>query len=626
MTAVRIRDFDLWRAGYAGAIVTIYEAGTTTPATIYAEPTMVTPLANPQTLQTRQDINSQTYGKWAAPVYIDVAYTLSIDNGERSGVERPAITTLDGTDASLAEVTGTRGQEARTLASVVDWFIWAHAFGELSDDVGAAVCTTTLEAAIGAAAAQGGGIVRIPAGNFPFTTLTLPEGVILTGEGTSATTLRSTITSDVITIAGDGAGMVDMTLDGVNVNTGSVGVYAINKVGMRFENCLIRRFATGLRVLGAEGSRWRNFSIAECTVAGDLRGDLDTATSGLGAPFRNMEWDGGAIAFNVTKGLHFRAVDALCENIRLSGVEFTGNLADALILEGVRDLRSEGCWFSDGLRGLHIKDNTTTPLPAVNTAARIDVIGGYFDGGTTGMEIKYEGGCESVTLRRVRQQNVSHNLVSPTNTITRIDCVQDADTSITGLTTYMLSQDSDHGGKLSGVSTGAVDVIAWSEVVPPGSTWLVTAKATARQRNGTGRGRWWVAAGVNRPSATLAYISLTGTFTVAAILTGGTSGASARINADSAGTLTLSDITGTFQNGETITDGTATAVASGTISTTNAALDAGGSVDVIAAVDSLTGTAADVFVSVSGPSAQITVRGDTGLTLDWTVEIDVLKD
>lgn len=626
MTAVRIRDFDLWRAGYAGAIVTVYEAGTTTPATLYAEPTMATLLNNPQTLQTRQDTNGQTYGKFAVPVYVAVAYTLSIDTGERGGVERPPITALDGADVSLALVTGTRGQEARTLASVVDWSIWAQAFGDLSDAVGAAVCTATLQAAIGAAAAQGGGLVRIPAGNFPFTTLTLPEGVVLAGEGASATTLRSTITAAVITIGGDGAGITDLTLDGVNVNTGSVGVYAINKVGMRFENCLVRRFATGLRVLGAEACRWRNFSISECSVAGDLRGDLDAATSGLGAPFRNIEWNGGAIAFNVLKGLHFRAVDALCENIRLAGLEFEGNLADALILEGVRDLRSEGCWFANGLRGLHVLDNITTPLPAINTSARIDVIGGYFDGAATGMEIKYEGECVNITLRRVRQTNISHNLVSPQNAITRIDCIQDALTTITGLKTYLLSQDTDHGGTLSGVTTGAVDVVAWSEAVPPGKTWLVTAKVTARQRNGTGRGRWWVAAGVDRPCATLAYINLTGTFTVAAILTGATSGASARINANAAGTLTISDITGTFQNGETITDGAATATASGTISTSNAALDSGGSVDVIAPVDSLSGTATDVFVSVSGPSAQVTVRGDTALTIDWVVEIDVLKD
>ncbi len=624
-TAVRIRDFDLWRAGYAGAIVTVYAAGTTTPLTLYADPLKAATLTNPQTLQTRQDTNGQTYGKWAAPVYIDAAYTMAIDNGERSGTEVPPITTFAGEDVSSALVTGTRGQNAITITNLADRFIWAQDFGDLSDDAGAATNTTTLEAAIGAAAAQGGGIVRIPAGNFPFNTLTLPEGVIVDGEGISATTLRSTITSNVITLGGDGTGFTNMTLDGVNVNTGSVGVYGLNKVGTRFENFLIRRFATGLRMLGAESSRWRNFSISECSTGADLRGDLDASTSNLGAAFRNMEWDGGGIAFNLIAGIRLRAVDALCENILFSGLEFEGNLTDGLILEGVRDFTWRGCWAADGLRGIHIKDNTTTPLPAVNTTARILIEGGYLDGGSTGMEIKYEGECESVAFQRVRFANVSQNLVSPTNTIHTIDCVQDAGTTITGLTTYLLNQDTDTGGVLTGVTTGAASAIAWTEAVPPRATWLVAAPVFAPQRKGPRRGRGGVGPRVYRPGGTLSYISLTGIFTVAAIVTGGTSGASARINVDALGVLTLSDISGTFQNGETITDGTATATVSGTLATSNAALDAGGSVAVIAAVDSLTGTAATAAITVSGGSAQVTVTGDTGLTLDWTVKVRILR-
>lgn len=625
MSAVRIREFDLWRAGYAGAIVTVYVAGTTTLATLYTGPTMAATLANPQTLGTRQDTNGQTYGKWNAPVYVAVAYTLSIDTGESSGIESPAISTFLGQDISAANAAGTRGQRLQTVSSIIDRFIWVQDFGELSDAAGAATCTTTLQAAVGAAAAQGGGTVRIPAGNYPFTSLTLPEGVLLMGEGVSATTIRSTLTSNVVTLAGDGSGLKDLTLDGVSVNVGSVGVYSLNKVGVRFEDALVRRFATGIRFLGGEGFRWRNFSIAECTNAADLRGDLDTSISNLGAPLRNFEWDGGAIAFNVTTGIRLRSVDALCENILLSNIEFEGNLADSLILEGVRDFTWRGCWVTNSLRGLHIKDNVTTPLPAINTSLRILIAGGYIDGGTIGAEIKYEGTCDSVFLERVRFANVSQNLVSPQNAIITRDCVQNATTTVTGLTTYLLRQDGDHGGKINGVTTGAVNVIAWSEAVPPGDTWLVTAKAIARQRNGAGRGRWWVAAGVNRPGATLAYISLVGTFAVGNTLRGNTSGASARINADAAGTLTISDITGTFQNGETITDGTATATASGTISTANAALDAGGSVNIIPAVESLAGTAATVAVTVSGGSAQVTVTGDAGLTLDWTVDLEVTK-
>ena len=624
MTAVRIPDFDLWHGGYAGAIVSVYVAGTTTLATLYTSPAQTTTLPNPQTLASRQDANGELYGKWVQPVYVAVAYTLSIDTGEQTGQETPPITSLIGVDVSYATVAGTRGQDPHDLRDVIDWIIWAHSYGDMGDDVGSATTTATLQLAIGAAAAQGGGIVRIPAGNFPFSSLTLPEGVILQGEGQSATTLRSVVTTTVITLGGDGSGLIDLTLDGVNANVGSIGVRAVNIVAPRFENCVIRRFATGLQFLGGESACWRRFYISECVNGADLRGDLDTSSSGLGAPFRNIEWNCGAIAFNTTYGLRLRAVDALVENIRLTNVEIEGNLADGIILEGARDVRLEGCFWGDGLRGLHVKDNTTTPLPAINTAQRVRVLGGYFDGTGAGMEIKFEGGCEAVAFERTRFANVSFNLVSPTNTIHLLDTTQDALTSSTGLTTFLLYRDMDRGGRIVGLTSGAVSTAAWREEVPPGATWLVTAKVVARQRNGLGRGRYWVAAGVDRPGGTLNYINLTGTFTLGAIITASISGASARILADAAGVLTLSDISGTFQNGETITDGTATATVNGTLSTANAALDAGGSVAVIAAVESFTGVPT-VAVTVTGASAEVTVTGVAALDIEWTVDIDVLK-
>jgi hypothetical protein len=71
---------------------------------------------------------------------------------------------------------------------------------------------------------------------------------------------------------------------------------------------------------------------------------------------------------------------------------------------------------------------------------------------------------------------------------------------------------------------------------------------------------------------TLSYSGKTGTFTLNATLTGGTSGATAVISGDSGGatgTLTLVDIKGLFEVNETISGGGGSATASGTVSFTN---------------------------------------------------------
>lgn len=73
-----------------------------------------------------------------------------------------------------------------------------------------------------------------------------------------------------------------------------------------------------------------------------------------------------------------------------------------------------------------------------------------------------------------------------------------------------------------------------------------------------------------KTSTQLAYDAQTGDFTVGTILTGGTSGATALILADSdsgaTGRLTITGITGTFQDNETITDtGSGSATSQGTV-------------------------------------------------------------
>jgi len=223
--SIRVAEFDIWRPTYGGASVEVLIAGTTTRASLYSDPDLTTGIPNPQTLQSQQEGDGIAYGKFAQPVYVGTSYYLRIDTGEETGVQRLPLTSLEGEDASEAIVTATGGSVARALEDHLAAEVRVENFGAL--DASASANTAILTAAIGAAAAQGGGQVMLPAGNFPFTQLSLPQDVILVGKGRGATTLRSEQAQEVITIAGNGAGLRGMTLDGVNLNTGSIGVFAV---------------------------------------------------------------------------------------------------------------------------------------------------------------------------------------------------------------------------------------------------------------------------------------------------------------------------------------------------------------------------------------------------------------
>jgi hypothetical protein len=292
----RVREFDTWRPGYGNNAVEVLQAGTTTLAPLYSDPFLTTPVPNPQTLIAFTDPDGNVYGKWAQPVYTFVSYTLFIDQTNQTGVEVPPLTTLDGIDISVATAVSLRGDYERRITDFMDRDVDATLFGSLSEADGSATCTQTLALAVGAAAAQGGGAVLLPPLNIPITGLTLPEGVILEGNGTGVTTLRSTQTgTPVITLGGDGSGLRSLSLDGIDVVPQSVGVYM---VGINFpvmEEVLIQRFETGMRARGGSGARWRNFQVSNCTNGLNLRGDQDAAASTNGAELADLRWDGAEV-------------------------------------------------------------------------------------------------------------------------------------------------------------------------------------------------------------------------------------------------------------------------------------------------------------------------------------------
>ena len=623
MTAVRIPDFDLWREGYGGATVRVYIAGTSTLANLWTSPLMTTPIDNPITLD-EAVVSGQSYGRFPQPVYVASAYYLRVSSGDQTGVQALPLSEVDGLDISGAVASTQDGDATRTISEWLARAIDVIAYGPFDADAGAAVNTDTLNAAIGVAAAQGGGFVHVPAGIVPINAFTLPEGVVLRGASMAATILTCQDAATICTLGGDGSGLHSLVLDGISNTPNSMGVDGLNRDAVVFEDVTLRRFAMGMRLRGGEGHNWRNLYLSSNTQAGLLAGDMDASATNAGGAFGNMRWTGGAIGFNTTTGLQIKAVDALAHNIIIENVERIGNLGASLHLIGARDVHVIGCWSNSDVTAFKVEDNTVTPVPAINTTSRITTVGGRIDGGDIGTACVFDGTCELVVFENTEFANVDMNLASPSSPIYLKDCSTDAQTTTQGLTQYLLRQTTDRGGALVGVTTGAASAVAWYETVPPGDAWILSAKVIARQTNGVGRAAFWITATVLRPPAELSYTNLVTAFTVGRIVTGTTSGASARIVADATSTLKLIDITGTFQNAEVITDTAGgEARVSGTISTANVALSAAANEDIKTPDDTFTGPTA--AFTVSGPNAQLTVTGVSAKNIEWNVDVEAFK-
>jgi len=253
MTVQRVSEFDTFRPGYQGAVVRIYQGGTTTLHTCYPDIAKTSTIANPQTLS-NTTLNGIAGGKFTQPVYVDGSYELEIDGSETTGIERDHIVVLDGEDASLAVVTPTGGTATPTLAALFGTVVYASAYGDVGAAETAATNDATLTAAIGAVAAQNGGCVIVPDGTLAFNDLSLSAGVVLCGQGKDATILQSTTGDKVITITGDDAGLMNLTLDGVSLVAGSIGIYAVNQ-RVFLQHVIVKRFVDGIHCRGMEQAK-----------------------------------------------------------------------------------------------------------------------------------------------------------------------------------------------------------------------------------------------------------------------------------------------------------------------------------------------------------------------------------
>jgi hypothetical protein len=623
MPTHNIAEFELWQPGYAGATVTVYIAGTTTHASLFTDEALSVAAANPQTLASLTDGDGRTYGKFTAPLYTSSPYYLNINVGEQTGVQRPPLSTLAGENASAAVVTPTGASVASTLAVIASRVVYAADYGALGST--ASTNTTTIAAAIGAAAARNGGEVILPNGTFPITTLTLSAGVVLRGQGRAGTILQSSTGAEVVTVSGDRAGLRDLTLDGVSKVASSVGLFGKNRAEIVLERVEIKRFATGIHFKGLTRCEWSDLYVSDCDTGVKAHGDLNTGGGSDGGDYRHNAWIGGRIQQCSVTGIEFSYEDRICIANRMEDVGFTDNTGTAIIVNGARFTMFTGCWWSGNTGSLLVRDDTDTTDTArlSNTVIGLVIDGGQMTGGTA----IFRDTAQDVLLQQLDIRDVDFTLQTPiVNRIAFYDCTEDSLVTVAGEGIKLVRWNRINTGASSGVTTDNTATKAWAMQLAPGQIVCLWVSAIGRRTNAAQFFTQQAVIQAQRPGASLAYDTQTANFTAGRTITGATSGAKAVIQADSdsgaTGTLTLVDIVGTFLDNEIITDGlTGSATVNGPI-TLNAV--AAPTLTNVATLDA--SSFGGLTAAANGPELEIRVTGLASSTIEWSINCEITSN
>lgn len=622
MAVTRIPDYDHWVEGAQGATVNVYKAGTTTLALIYSDEALTVALANPQTLLD-SEVNGIRSGKWAQNVYVNEAVEIETVNRDQSAIIRPPLTTLVGEVADDATVKPTGGDTDTALKTALA-NVSIHVenfFGPLSLN-NSASNTTKIGNAVGIAGAAGGGFVVVPAGTWPFTTLNLPKGVILIGQGVDATELQSQTAGDVITLSGDRCGLSRMTLNGVDRQAGSNGIFSKANDELRFQEVLIKSFDTGMHFKGARSCEWGNLSLNACNTGAKLHGDVDAGGGADGDIFAYNRWQGGVVSENLTTGVELSYEDRSCFHNALKGLSFTDNVDVAVKINGARYTGLAECEWGGNTTDLDVNDDDDSTVTD-NTVIGLHVRNSRIDTGI----ILMQGTCQDVLFELTQLTGaITITLTSVTNNVLCRDCTEESVTLGGNDAVRWTRIRSILSGASAGLTTDATATKAWSLEMAPGQVVLATAKVIANGRNNIERAIYHIEVGAVRPGSTLSYDAQAVNYTVGGTLTGATSGATALITADAdagaTGDLTLREIVGEFENNEIITDDSGgSATANGTLVGQSVILDTVGVVSHRTAYETDANYAC-TFVA-NGTELEVQVTGVAADVSEWQVFVTV---
>lgn len=555
-----VEEFDLYVQSYGGKTVSIFRAGTTELQQCYSDPFLTEAIDNPQVLLNRTDALGNNYGKFNTHVYVPFAYELDISSSETTGVKNVPITSLDGETADNAIVKAEGGTRYRSLKNRAADRIHYLDFGDVTTS--ATANNTALTAAIAAASANGGGKVYLPPDLIVFNSVSIPTSVILQGDGQQVTILQSQLAGKVITYTGEGAGLAGLQLDGVNLLTGSVGIYGKGQDFIIMDDVLVRRFDTNVTFQGGQNHIWRNFSTKNGNRNLRILGDTDASGTATGDEFSGLDWFQGEVSESTICGLELAIVDQPVRHNTISQVDFLDNVGTqgALRIRGASWQYFKQVYFEGNTVDIDIDDNSDLTLP-YRQVSNIYFEGGQVEGG----ELKFNGLCQDIVFDAVELNDCDFTLSTPDNQIVLRDCVESS-TLFTGETTRVTRLQSVEEGNIKGTTTNATATTVYKLKLNPNEVVQLIVNATAERTNGAGYADFMYVCGARCAGATLLYDSQTANFTAGSTIVGATSGASAIIVADSdsgtTGTLTLASVSGTFVDNEIIAEASGSGSAS----------------------------------------------------------------
>lgn len=623
-TATLIWQFDLWREGYAGAVVEIFKEGTTTKADVYEDINLTQPADNPQVLLT-DTRNSRTFGKFTVSLYTADSYYLIINGNETTGVMAASLRTLAGEISTEAFVVSDKGGVQRTEGERAGDTIHVRDFGNfLEVDGSTSENTTTLTAALGVASAANGGEVILPAGTFKISTIDLPANVVLRGQGRNATIIQSEEADNVVTVTGDNAGMADMCLDGINLEPGSIGVYTRGVDELHMSEVTIKRFEMGLKAVGGADHHYTNLFIENCTTGANLRGDADASSTNEGSAFTDLTWQGGAVTESTLYGLRLTYVDMAIQGLTIRDLQFTDNVGtSALYVEGAEQVIFEDLIFTG---------NIVRHILTANVTAN-DVENLYFRSCEfTASEIKLGGSLKDTVFdRTILDGALSINANTPTYQVMFRDSREASTVTQTGNTDKIGRFSTTNYGVYRGQTTAtATSATVFKRTLDAGEILHMEIIATGVQTNSAAFGSQKKMAAVYGPAATVSFDTQTANFTLGNTITGATSGATgvlqAQTDAGVTGTLNLIRVTPgpttglVFQDNEAISgSGGGAALVDGVLAYQNTVMLLPLQIDHF--VQSAGASTWSVDVTTSTREVQVKVYGVTTGTVDWDVSV-----
>lgn len=613
---ILVEEFDLWQEDYQGAIVHVYRAGTTTYSPIFSDEFFTEPLTNPQVLICYTNDLGTMFGKFATSVYTPYAYHLVIDSKHETGVKRVPLYTLDSVDASYATVKSVGSVVNRPLRERFADITFAKDFGVINTS--AVTNTATIAAAIAYSSSQGGGAVNLPAGIVPIATLTFADGVIINGGGENVTTITSSTGSAVLTASGTAPGVMNLTLDGIQLNEGSIGIYSENATKLLLRNVTVKRFETNLYHKGGSNHRYRNLTLDNAVTAAKLYGE--------DAVFSGLDWQGGTVSISTDCGIDLAVVDFAVRDNTIGQVDFEDNIGDnsAVSLYGAQDTYLNQCDWEGNISNIKAADNPDTSLED-RQCYGLQVNGGRMADG----KMTFDGLCQDFFFEQVRLGTVELELNVPENTIVFSDCIED-DLTLSGDTTKLVRKRQASRVSVFAQTTDGTALAVYKLALDPNEVALITVSVTAEQTNGSGYAAWFQSRGHRCAPATLNYDAQTANFTVGDVITGTTSGATAFITADSdsgaTGVLSLGGISGEFINNELITgDTSGSATVNGVLTLGDVAAFGAGVVEHLKSGSNANSPPANwaVTFTVSEQEVSVKVAGDTAMNINWNIDIDV---